>query len=94
MNPEVLKASSSSQLEINVYAVNMVGFKTPFSGVQVRFVVEEGKNLVELSNESPDGKVTVRSRGTEGEAIIGIYSLKSGAQISRVLVKIMPRDLA
>jgi hypothetical protein len=35
----------------------------------------------------------VRSKGVEGEAVIGIYSLKSGAQISRVLIKIMPGNL-
>lgn len=71
----------------------MVGFRTPFKDVQVRFEVEEGKNLIELYNEIPEGKVSVRSKGVEGEAVVGIYSLKSGAQISRILIKIMPRDL-
>ncbi len=71
----------------------MLNFKTPFRNIEVRFEVEEGKNLVELFDESPEGKVKVRSKGIEGEAVIGVYSLKSGAQINRILIKIMPRDL-
>ena len=92
-NPEVLRASLSSQMQVEVYPANMLGFKTPFHDVQVRFEIEEGKNLIELLNETPDGKVTVRSKGIEGEAVLGIYSLKSGAQISKILIKIIRPDL-
>ncbi len=94
VKPEVLRASTSSSLEIKVFRGNMLGFKVPFSEVDVRFVVEEGTALVELVNESPEGTVTVRSKGVEGEAIVGIYSLKSGLQIKRILIKVLPRDVA
>lgn len=94
VKPEVLRASHNSQLEISTYRANMLGFKVPFSRVDVRFAVAEGSNLIELVNESPDGSVTVRSRGIEGEAIVSIYSIRSGLEIKRVLIKILPRDVA
>lgn len=94
VKPEVLRANPNSELEIEVYRINMLGFKVPFSSVEVRFQVEEGSNLVELHDESADGKVKVRSKGIEGEAIVGIYSLRSGAIIKNILIKILPRDMA
>lgn len=72
----------------------MLGWKVPFSVVDVRFQIEEGAGLVTLDNESSEGNVTVKSKGIEGEAIVGIYSVKSGMQIQRVLIKILPRDVA
>lgn len=94
LEPEVLRASESSSLEINVYRANLLGLKVPFSSVEVRFAVEDGANLIELVSESTEGSVRVRSKGVEGEAVVGIYSLKSGLQIKRVLIKILPRDVA
>lgn len=94
VKPEVLRANPNSELEIEVYRINMLGFKVPFSSVEVRFQVEEGSNLVEFHDESADGKVKVRSKGIEGEAIVGIYSLRSGAIIKNILIKILPRDMA
>lgn len=94
LKPEVLRASNNSELEISVYRSNLLGFGVPFGKVEVRFAVEEGGNLVEIVNESPDGTAKIRSKGIEGEAAIGIYSIKSGLQISRVLIKILPKDFA
>ena len=94
LEPEVLKASTSSELEINVYKSNMLDFKVPFTVSEVRFTVEEGGNLIEIVNESSGGVAKIKSKGIEGEAIVGIYSLRSGLQVSRVLIKVMPRDLA
>jgi len=94
VKPEVLRANPNSELEIEVYRINMLGFKVPFSSVEVRFQVEEGSNLVELHDESADGKVKVRSKGIEGEAIVAIYALRSGAVIKNILIKILPRDMA
>jgi hypothetical protein len=94
LKPEVLRANLNSELEIEVYRINMLGFKVPFSRVEVSFRVEEGSNLVELHDESADGKVKVRSKGIEGEATIGIYALRSGAVIKNILIKILPRDMA
>lgn len=94
LEPEVLRARNNSELEINVYRSNLLGFGVPFGKVEVRFVVEEGANLVEIISESPNGKARIRSKGIEGEAVIGIYNIKSGMQISRVMIKIMPRDFA
>lgn len=92
-NPPVLHASPSSELTINVYMINALGFKTPFSDANVRFEIEEGPNLVEIAREDPS-KATIRSKGIEGEAIIGIYSLKSGALLQKILIKILAKDLA
>lgn len=94
MEPPVLRASENSKTEIRVYRSNMLGFRVPFSVVDVRFTIEEGTNLVKLENESSEGTVIVRAKGLEGEAIIGIYSIKSGLQIQRVLIRILPRDVA
>ena len=80
-------------MNVEIYPANMLGFKTPFKDVQVRFQIEEGKNIIELLNESAGGTVTIRSKGIEGEAILGIYSLKTGSQISKVFIKILPKDL-
>ncbi len=94
MKPEILRASTTSELVINVYRVNMLGFKVPFSKIEAQFLVEEGKNLVELIDEGTGNSVKVRAKGVEGEATIGIYSLKSGMQIRKVMIKILPRDVA
>jgi hypothetical protein len=93
IEPPYLRASTSSALNIKVYPVNMLGFKNLFGRLDVRFEIEEGGNLVELSEPSGNS-VGVRSRGIEGEAVIGIYSLRSGVQVSRVLIKILPVDKA
>jgi hypothetical protein len=94
LEPPVLRASEHSKSELKVYRANMLGWKVPFSVVDVRFQIEEGAGLVTLDNESSEGNVTVKSKGIEGEAIVGIYSVKSGMQIQRVLIKILPRDVA
>lgn len=94
LKPEVLRASTNSELEINVYRSNLLGFRVPFGKVEVKFTIEEGANLIEIINELTEGYAKVKSKGIEGEAVIGIYDLKSGMQISRVLIKILPRDYA
>ncbi len=94
MKPEVLRASTSSELRINVYRTNILGFKVPFSKMEAQFIIEDGKNLIELSGEETGNSIIVRSRGFEGEATLGIYSLKSGMQIRKILIKILPRDVA
>lgn len=71
----------------------MLGFENPFGKADVRFEIEEGGNLVDMTGAS-NSTVTVRSKGVEGEAVIGIYSLRSGVQISKVLIKIFPMDKA
>ena len=93
INPEVLKANPGSELVIKAYKSNILGFKVPFSETDLRFEVEEGSNLIELK-ENSDGTVTVRSRGIEGEAFVGVYYLKSGLQLRKILIKILPRDFA
>ena len=49
MQPEVLRGTSEA--EIIVFRSNLLGFKVPFSSVDVRFTVEEGTNLVDIVNE-------------------------------------------
>jgi hypothetical protein len=36
----------------------------------------------------------VKSKGKEGEAVVGIYSLKSGVELYKILIKILPKDVA
>lgn len=93
VEPAYLRASTNSSLNISVYPVNMLGFKNPFGKAGVRFEVEEGNNLIELRDETACS-VHVRSKGIEGEAIVGIYSLHTGIQISKVVIKIFPLDRA
>lgn len=94
LSPEILKATHNSELQVEVNRVNFFGFKTPFSSVDVYFIIEEGKNLVDLSGITNGNSVIVRSKGIEGEAIIGIYSVRSGMQINKILIRILPRDVA
>ncbi|KXK43502.1 MAG: hypothetical protein UZ05_CHB002002820 [Chlorobi bacterium OLB5] len=94
LSPEVLKASHNSELFIEVNRVNYLGFKTPFSSTDVFFTVEEGKNLINISEIINGNSVKVTAKGVEGEAVIGIYSIRSGMQIRKVLIKILPRDVA
>ena len=49
---------------------------------------------IELIGGETGNNIVVRSKGIEGEATLGIYSLKSGMQIRKVLIKILPRDVA
>lgn len=94
MKPEILRASTSSELELSVYRVNMLGFKVPFSTIEAQFLIEDGKNLIEFNGEGTGSSIRIRSKGVEGEAIVGIYSLKSGMQIRKVMIKVLPRDVA
>ena len=94
MNPSILRASTSSELTISVYRVNMLGIKVPFNKIDAQFIIEDGKNLIELRGEETGNSIIVKSKGFEGEASVGIYSLKSGMQIRKVLIKILPRDVA
>ena len=88
-----MRAAETSSLIITVYPVNLLGFRNLLGKTEVRFEIEEGSNLVDLLN-TENNSVTVRSKGIEGEAVIGIYSLRSGLQISKILVKIFPLDKA
>ncbi|HMT12517.1 MAG TPA: hypothetical protein PKA39_12950 [Ignavibacteria bacterium] len=94
VSPEVLRASVNSEVLISVKRVNILGFEVPFSKVDAAFVIEDGANLVEFVGEPGNSSVKVRSKGLEGEAAIGIYSVRSGMQIRKVLLKILPRDVA
>lgn len=94
MKPDILRASTSSELAINVYRINILGLRVPFSKIEAQFLIEDGNNLIELSGEQTGNSITVRSKGIEGEASVGIYSLRSGMQIRKVLIKILPRDMA
>jgi len=89
IEPPYLKASTVSSLTMKVYPLNTLGFRNIFGRSDVRFEIEEGGNLIELQNATAEA-VTVKSRGIEGEAIVGIYSLRSGVLISKVLIKILP----
>jgi hypothetical protein len=71
----------------------MLGFKTPFSKVYVRFEILQGTNLIEITSYTGESAV-IRSKGIEGEAVVVVYSLKSGALVSKIVIKILPRDYA
>ena len=94
MDPPVLKASTFSQMTITIVSVNSLGFKTPFSRSEARFEIEEGANLIEMEKFIENNKVVIHSKGVEGEAIIGIYSLKSGILLRKLLIKILPGNFA
>jgi len=92
LNPPVLRASVTSELTVSVYPINSLGFKTPFGETNARFEIEQGANLVQMQDVSP-GIVKIRSKGVEGEATLGIYALKSGVLLQKLLIKILPKDL-
>ncbi len=92
INPPVLRANISSFVILEIIPVNTLGFRTPFAKSQARFDVEEGANLVELVQNIDYNRAVVRSKGIEGEAIIGIYSLKSGMLLQRITIKIIQND--
>ncbi len=94
MKPEVLRASVNSEMIIEVYRVNIIGFKVPFSKIEAQFIIEDGNNLIELSGEENGNSIRVRSKGVEGEATLGIYSVRSGMQIRKIIITVLPRDMA
>lgn len=93
LKPDVLRASVNSELTVSVYLVNILGFKTPFGETNARFEIEQGANLVQIQEVSA-GIVKLRSKGVEGEATLGIYALKSGALLQKIMIKILPKDVA
>jgi hypothetical protein len=93
MNPPVLHADENSELTLNVYPANLLGFKIPFKEAEVQFVVEDGANLVELVYTMGTSKAIIRSKGIEGEAVIGIYSIPTGVPVSKVIIKIISSEL-
>jgi len=94
LEPGFLYASQHSELTLNVYPVNTLGFRTPYAKTEVRFDVVEGANLIELEGTVENHTVKVKSKGKEGEAVVGIYSLKSGLELYKILIKILPKDVA
>lgn len=94
MKPEVLRASVNSEMIIEVYRVNIIGFKVPFSKIEAQFKIEDGNNLIELSGQENGNSIRVRSKGVEGEATLGIYSVRSGMQIRKIIITVLPRDMA
>lgn len=93
MDPAVLRATTESQLVLKVYPANLLGFKTPFKKADVQFVIEDGANLIELSSTIGTNTAIIRSKGKEGEAVIGIYSIPTGIPVSKVLIKIISSEL-
>lgn len=93
IDPPNLRASTASSLMIKVYPVNTFGFRNLLGKTEVRFEIEEGDILISLEKMDTQS-VTVRSKGIEGEAIVGVYSLHSGILLSRVLIKILPLGTA
>ena len=94
VEPPFLKASTYSQITITIIPKNSFGFRTPFSRFEARFEIEQGENLVELKNLTEKDKVILQSKGIEGEVIIGIYSLKSGILIRKLIIKIIKEEYA
>jgi len=94
LDPGFLHASQYSQLNLTVFPANTLGFRTPFAKAEVRYEIVEGGNLIELINTGDIQTVIVKSKGKEGEAVVGIYSLKSGVELYKILIKILPKDVA
>jgi hypothetical protein len=94
MNPAFLRASTTSEMSLKIIPVNSLGFRTPFAHQKARFDIEEGANLIELVQTIEYDHAIVRSKGIEGEAIIGVYSLKSGMLLNKILIKIVTNDYA
>lgn len=92
MEPPVLKASPLSRMEIKIVLKNSFGFATPFAKADVRFETTESANLIELEHFIENDRVIVHSKGIEGEATVGIYSLKTGILLKQLLIKIVAGD--
>ena len=93
MDPAILHAATNSELTMKVYPANLLGFKIPFKNAEVQCVVEDGVNLVELVYIMGTNTAVIRSKGIEGEAIIGIYSIPTGIPVSKVVIKIVSPEL-
>lgn len=94
MSSPFLRASPTSQLLLKIIPVNSLGFRTPFASRKARFDIEEGSNLIELVQTIEYDHAVIRSKGIEGEATVGIYSLKSGMLLNKIIIKIVSNDYA
>lgn len=94
LNPEVLRASTNSQLIISAEPINILGFRNILGSTNVSFVIQEGSNLIDVLPAQEKGTAIVISKGKEGEAVIAVYSLKSGLILEQVVIRILPRDYA
>jgi len=94
MSPPFLRASPTSQLSLKIIPINSLGFRTPFAHQKARFDIEEGSNLIELIQTIEYDHAVVRSKGVEGEATVGVYSLNSGMLLNRISIKIVANDYA
>jgi hypothetical protein len=93
INPPILKASENSELSVTVLPMNNAGFRTPFRKIEIRFQIEEGNSLISIIKEDKNGTLIIKSKGIEGEAVIGIYNLSNGLLLKKISVKILPRDV-
>lgn len=94
LEPEFLRANPSSELVITAIPLNKFGFRNILGSTSVAFNIQEGTNLVEVIPSTEKDRAIVRSKGKEGEAVIGVYSTKSGLILQQVVIRILPRDYA
>lgn len=60
----------------------------------VDFRIEQGSNLVEFIPLKGGNKAVLRSKGQEGEVVIGIYLSENGLFVKTVIVKILSSGYA
>ncbi|MCX7878338.1 MAG: hypothetical protein N2510_06805 [Ignavibacteria bacterium] len=88
INPPVLNSHLNSSLEIEIYRINLLGFKVPFSKPEVLFTTEN-ENLIAIL-QTASNKATVTSKGITGEAVVIIYSAETRLELKRIVIPILP----
>lgn len=66
---------------------------TPFAKADYDFIIEQGKNLVEMKLLNQE-KAEIKSLGREGEIVVGIYDKGNGSVVRRIVIKILPKPAA
>jgi hypothetical protein len=94
LDPDFLRAAVNSELTITVKACNRLGFRNVIDVTEIDFKIEQGSNLVELIRYKGENRAVLKSKGIEGEVVIGIYLSETGLFVKTVIVKILPSGYA
>lgn len=78
----------NSEVELEIYRINLLGFRVPFSKPDVLFTTENENLISILQIES--NKAIITSKGITGEAVVIIYSSENLIELKRVLIPVFP----
>lgn len=74
VNPQELYADNESFIDIKAVPINSFGFQAPFRVAEISYIIEYGKDLVEIEENLAEGKLRILSKDKTGSLVITVKS--------------------